>query len=118
MLRMLITSNIRGLGPFWRNVYTKYGDFLNANFTQSDAFITHLVTKILKFSRYSDGLDGRGSIPSKSKIFLFSTASRLALGPTYPPIQRETGSRTYPSFYPRGTGTLSPGVKRLGREAD
>jgi hypothetical protein len=35
----------------------------------------------------SYGLDGRGSIPEKSKIFLFSTASKPALGPTQPPIQ-------------------------------
>jgi hypothetical protein len=31
-------------------------------------------------------LDGRGSIPSKGKIFLFSIASRPALGPTHPPL--------------------------------
>jgi hypothetical protein len=38
-------------------------------------------------------------------IFLFSTASRLDLGPTQPPIQ----------WVP---GVLSPAVKRPGREAD
>jgi hypothetical protein len=38
-------------------------------------------------------------------IFLFSTSFRPALGPIQPPIQWEPG-------------TLSPGVKRQGREAD
>jgi hypothetical protein len=38
-------------------------------------------------------------------IFLFTTASRTALGPTQPPIQWVPGS-------------LSLGVKRPGREAD
>jgi hypothetical protein len=50
-------------------------------------------------------LDSQGSIPDESKIFLFSTASRLALGSNQPPIQ----------WVP---GTISPGVKWLGREAD
>lgn len=31
-------------------------------------------------------LDVQGSIPGRGKIFLFSTASRLALGPTKPPV--------------------------------
>jgi hypothetical protein len=38
-------------------------------------------------------------------IFLFSTASRLALGPTEPPIQRVPGA-------------ISLGIKRPGRESD
>jgi hypothetical protein len=38
-------------------------------------------------------------------IFLFTTASRTALGPTKPPI-------------PRLPGALSLGIKRTGREAD
>jgi hypothetical protein len=38
-------------------------------------------------------------------IFLFTTASRTALGPTQPPIQCVTGA-------------LSLGVKRPGRESD
>jgi hypothetical protein len=45
------------------------------------------------------------SIILEIKTFLFSTASRPALGPTQPPIQ----------WVP---GVLSPGVKRQGREAD
>jgi len=38
-------------------------------------------------------------------IFLFTTASK-------------TGSGAYPASYPMGTGALSLGVKRPGREAD
>jgi hypothetical protein len=38
-------------------------------------------------------------------IFFFTTASRTALGPTHPPIQRVPGA-------------LSLGIKRPGREAD
>jgi hypothetical protein len=41
----------------------------------------------------------------RPEIFLFTTASRTALGPTLPPIQRVLGA-------------LSLGVKRPGREAD
>jgi hypothetical protein len=50
----------------------------------------------------------RGSrvrFPAELGIFLFTTASRPALGPTQPPIQ----------WVP---GALSLGVKRPGREAD
>jgi hypothetical protein len=36
-------------------------------------------------------LDGRSSIPGLGKRFLYSTASRPALGPTQPPIQWVTG---------------------------
>jgi hypothetical protein len=47
-----------------------------------------------------------GSIPGRGeKIFLFTTASRAALGHTKPPMQ----------WVP---GALSLGVKRPGREAD
>jgi hypothetical protein len=54
------------------------------------------------------GLDDRGSrvrFPEGAGNFLFTTASRTALGPTRPPIQ----------WVP---GALSLGVKRPGREAD
>jgi hypothetical protein len=50
------------------------------------------------------GLDGRGSNPGRGKIFLFSTVSRAALGPTQPPNQ----------WVPRA---ISPGVKRPKHEA-
>jgi hypothetical protein len=52
-----------------------------------------------------DGLDGQGSIPGKGKIFIFSTASKSALGPTQPPLQ----------WVP---GAIFPGVKRPGLQAD
>jgi hypothetical protein len=54
------------------------------------------------------GLDDRSSrvrFPVGVGIFLFTTASRTAVGPTEPPTQWVTGS-------------LSPGVKRPGRKAD
>jgi hypothetical protein len=52
------------------------------------------------------GLDDRGFESRQGLgIFLFTTASRPALGPTHPPIQ----------WVP---GALSLGVKRQGREAD
>jgi hypothetical protein len=54
------------------------------------------------------GMDDRGfrvRFPMGAGIFLFTTASRTALGPTQPPIQWVLGA-------------LSLGVKRPGREAD
>jgi hypothetical protein len=56
-------------------------------------------------------LDGRSSNPGRCKIFLFSTASTLALGPTYTistggsfPAGKATGSWSWPltSIYCRG----------------
>jgi hypothetical protein len=54
------------------------------------------------YSRYSHKLDGRGSIPGRGREFLYSIASRPALGPTQPHIQCIPGER----------------VKRQGREAE
>jgi hypothetical protein len=51
------------------------------------------------------GLDGWGSIPGRSNIFLFSIATRPALGPTRPPIQSELE-------------VISLGVKQPACEAD
>jgi hypothetical protein len=63
---------------------------------------------ITDLSPQSYGLNNRGSrlrFPAGAGIFLLTTASRPALGPTQPPIQ----------WVP---GALSLGVKRPGREAD
>jgi hypothetical protein len=50
-------------------------------------------------------LNGRGSIPRQGQeIFLYPTAFRLALGPTYPPIQLVPGA-------------LSSGLKKQDRLA-
>jgi hypothetical protein len=40
------------------------------------------------------GLDGQDLNPSRGKIFLLSTKSRLALGPTHPPIQWALGDNS------------------------
>jgi hypothetical protein len=67
-----------------------------------------IYTSIVESLDSSDGtatdwtVDGPSSIPSKRKIFLFSTASRPVLGPTQP-IQRILG-------------TIFQGVKRPGRQ--
>jgi hypothetical protein len=50
------------------------------------------------------GLDGQSSIPDRSKIFLFSMASRPNLRPTQNSIQRVPGD-------------LSQGVKRVEGKA-
>jgi hypothetical protein len=50
-------------------------------------------------------LDGRGSIPGRGKVFLFSVVFRPALGSTQPPVQWALGA-------------LPPGVKRPWHEAN
>jgi hypothetical protein len=62
----------------------------------------------INFISLGYGLDDRGSkvrLPAGLGFFLFTAASRTALGPTQPPIH----------WVP---GTLHLGVKRPGREAD
>jgi hypothetical protein len=56
-------------------------------------------------SRYSDWLRGRSSSPGRGK-----NCSILHVV--------ETGTGAHPASYPMGAGTLSPGVKRPGRESD
>jgi hypothetical protein len=51
------------------------------------------------------GLENQSSIPGRGKIFLFSICSRLALGPTQPPLQSVPG-------------VISLRVKQPGHEAD
>jgi hypothetical protein len=65
---------------------------------------TTLLSGQAQYNR-SCSIFSRSSSPDRVKNFLFSMSSRLALGPTQPPIQ----------WVP---GALSPGVKRPGREAD
>jgi hypothetical protein len=62
-------------------------------------------------SRYNTVLRaGRPGFDSwQDKVFLFSTASRTALGPTRPSIQWVPGT---------GGRGISMGVKKPGREAD
>jgi hypothetical protein len=51
------------------------------------------------------GLDGRSSIPGKSKrFFVFHSV--------------QTDFEAHPASYPKGTGASFPGVKRRDREAD
>jgi hypothetical protein len=60
-----------------------------------------------QLSRYNDGLemDVRGSIPGKGKNFLFINSVQIGSGSTQPPTHWVLG-------------TLSPGLKRQGSEAD
>jgi hypothetical protein len=72
--------------------------FSRLHFSSSSCAISNGESGYL--SRYGNGFDSR-----QDKIFLFSTASRPALGPTQPPIQW-------------AQRVISPGVKRQRREAD
>jgi hypothetical protein len=78
----------------------------------TEFFILHISTQINsdRESRYSDYLRagrprGRSSSPGRVKNFLFSRSASPVLRSTQPPVQ----------WVP---GTLSPGVKRPGREVD
>jgi hypothetical protein len=51
-------------------------------------------------SRYSDELDGRGSIPGRGKISLRHSV--------------QTGSEAHPASYPMGTGGAFPGGEAAG----
>jgi hypothetical protein len=62
-------------------------------------YMSYYVNKVAEWSQDSSigivtdyKLDGRGSIPGRSKIFLFCMASRLALGLTQPHIQWVPGT--------------------------
>jgi hypothetical protein len=62
-----------------------------------------LLSEKRELSQCNYGLNGHSSIPGKGRIFLFSTESRPALGPTKLPIQ----------WVP---GAISSGIKRAGHE--
>jgi hypothetical protein len=94
----------------WRNVVSKITNIrvsYNANnFLTSWVTINGGLRSVAFFSNYLFlfgvlGFDSRRGLG----IFLFTTWSRTALGPTQPPIQ----------WVP---GVLSLGTKRLGRETD
>jgi hypothetical protein len=72
----------------------------------NDLFQLHVLV-VYSVQRLGYGLDGRGSIPGRGSdgIFLFTTASRPALGPTQLPFQ----------WVPTA---LTPSIKRPVREAD
>jgi hypothetical protein len=85
--------------PLWLN-YTRSCLLECPNFNSSSSFSSSSASNqehIFPFIGF-DSLRGLG-------IFLFTTASRTALGPTQPPIQWVRG-------------VLSIGLKRPGREAD
>jgi hypothetical protein len=59
------------------------------------------------FQRPGYGLDDRGSISGGGNVGIFSLRHRV-----------QTGSGDYPASQPMGTGDLSSGVERPGRESD
>jgi hypothetical protein len=89
----------------------KYRNFLNISHRNMGSlwkFASYTLSRHIRDNLGSMGAgrpSGRNSSPGRVKNFLFSKSSRLALGSTQPPIQ----------WVPEA---LSPGVKRLGREAD
>jgi hypothetical protein len=99
------TSSIAG-GGFVANMSDYQLLKMNGNLTNNFS----IRTKPGQRSRYSDWLRagrlrGRSSSPDKVKNF------------SLPQIV-QTGSRVHPTSYPKGTRSLSQGVKRPGREAD
>jgi hypothetical protein len=92
----------------WRNAPSCWKTSASSSFVEKTSFPIYPIWEPGWLSRYSDGL--QAALPGfdyrqEQGIFLYSTASRLAMGPTQPPIQ----------WVP---GAFSPGIKRSGREAD
>jgi hypothetical protein len=50
-------------------------------------FVTFHVIVAKSVTATGYGLDDRDSIPNKGKVYLFSTGSRVVLGPNQPPLQ-------------------------------
>jgi hypothetical protein len=103
-----ILNRISGFRPLDLNPWPLHRDQLIWQFVPTECSILCIYyLRTLLGSRDSDWLRagrprGRSSSPGRGKIFLLSTSSRPALGPTHSPIE----------WVP---GALSPGLKRLRR---